>query len=83
MSHTYAFQPPLRTLLTTRATYQIYADDLAVGLLDLPQLHQKVPKPRLRDHRVWCEYAHAVELGCRVGIRWQMTPDDLVFIEAP
>ena len=25
--------------------YQIDGDNLAIGLLDLPQLHQKVPEP--------------------------------------
>jgi hypothetical protein len=52
------------------ATYDIEGNNLAVRLLDFPQLHQEIPESRLCDHRVWSEYAHAVELGCGVRLGW-------------
>lgn len=66
-----------------QATYHIEADDLAVGLLDLPELGQEVPEPRLGHHSVGREDAHAVQLGGRVSLSGQVTPDDLVLVETP
>ena len=64
-------------------SYQVDSDDLAIRLLDLPQLHQKVPEPRFSDDFVWCKYSHAVKLRRRICICWQMTSDDLIFVETP
>ena len=64
-------------------TYHIEADDLTVGLLDLPELSQEVPEPRLGHDRVGRKDAHAVELGRGVGLSGQQTPDDLVLGETP
>lgn len=58
--------------------YLIKADNLAIGLLDLAELHQEVPESRLRDDRVGREDPHAVQLRGRVCLRRQMAPDDLV-----
>ena len=64
-------------------TYHIEADDLTVGLLDLPELSQEVPEPRLGHDRVGRKDAHAVELGRGVGLGGQVTPNDLVLGETP
>ena len=64
-------------------TYHVDADDLAVGLLDLAELHHEEPESRLSDHRVGGEDPHAVQLGGRIGLGGQMAPDDLVFVETP
>ena len=60
----------------------VQGDNLAVRLLNLSQLHQEVPEAGFGDHIVWCENAHAVQLGRRVGVRGQMATNDLVFLEA-
>lgn len=59
----------------------VQRDDLAVGLLDLSQLHEEVPEAGLGDHGVGSEDSHAVQLRGRVGIRGQVAPDDLVFLK--
>jgi hypothetical protein len=60
----------------------VQGDDLAVGLLDLAELHQEVPEAGLGNDGVGCEYTHAVELWGRVGLGRQVAPNDLVFCEA-
>jgi hypothetical protein len=60
----------------------VQGDDLAVGLLDLAELHQEVPEAGLGNDCVGCEYTHAVELWRWVGLGRQVTPNDLVFCEA-
>lgn len=62
--------------------YLVQRDNLAVRLLDLPQLGQKVPEAALGNHIIGSEDAHAVEFGSRVGVGGQMAPDDLVFLQA-
>ena len=37
--------------------------DLAIGFLDLLQLHQEVPEPRFCDNSVGSEDSHAEEFG--------------------
>lgn len=64
------------------ATHLVDRDDLAVGLLDLAELAEEVPEPRLGDDHVVRKNAHAVDLGGRVGLSGQMAPNDLVFLEA-
>ena len=64
-------------------TYHVEADDLTVGLLDLAELGQEVPEPRLSHDSVGRKDAHAVQLGRGVGLGGQMTPDDLVLGETP
>lgn len=66
-----------QTYLT--ATYHVQADDLSVGLLDLAELHQEVPKTRLCDNSVGCKDSHPVQLWRGVGLGWQMAANDLVF----
>lgn len=73
---------PSRFSVNADASYLIETYDLSICLLDLPQLHEKVPEPRLRDNRIWCKDSHAVELWVGVGLGWQMTANDLVFLEA-
>lgn len=65
------------------ATYLVDADNLAVCLLDLTELHQEVPESRLSNDRVRCEDSHAVELWGGVGLGGQVTPDNLIFVETP
>jgi hypothetical protein len=57
-------------------------DDLAVGLLDLAELHKEVPEAGFGDHGVGCEDAHAVEFGGGVGVGGEVAANDLVFVEA-
>ena len=66
----------------TDRTYHVECDDLAIGLLDLPDLRQEVPETRLGDNGVVGEDAHAVQLRGWVGIGGQVAPNDLVFLEA-
>jgi len=61
--------------------YLVESDDLAVGLLDLPQLGKEVPEPRLGDNLVGSEDAHAEKLWYWVGIGRHVSADDLVFLK--
>lgn len=67
-----------RTLLVD----DVQRHNLASRLLDLSQLLQEVPEPGLGNNLVGCEYSHPVQLGSWVAVRWQVTADDLVFLEA-
>ena len=60
----------------------VQAHNLTVRLLDLPEFGKEIPEAALRNDIVRSEDAHAVELGSRVGVGGQMTPDDLIFLEA-
>jgi hypothetical protein len=60
----------------------VQGDDLAVGLLNLAELHQEVPEAGLGYNSVVGEYAHAVEFRSWVGVGRQVAADDLVFLEA-
>jgi len=60
----------------------VQADDLTVGLLDLPQTGEEVPETALSNNRVGRKDAHTVELGSRLGVSGQMAPNDLVFLQA-
>jgi hypothetical protein len=60
----------------------VQADDLTVGLLDLPQTGEEVPETALSNNRVGRKNAHTVELGSGLGVSGQMTPNDLVFLQA-
>ena len=62
-------------------TYHIQRNNLAVCLLDLAQLGNEVPEPRLSNDIIHSEDAHAVELRSRVGIRRQVAANDLVFLK--
>ena len=62
-------------------TYHVDGNDFSIGLLDFSNLGQKVPEAGFGDDRILGKDAHAVELGCRVGISGQIAPDDLVFLE--
>ena len=64
------------------APYLVEGDDLAIGFLDLPELHEKVPESRLCNDIIRCENSHAVELRCGVCLTGQVTPNDLVLCEA-
>ena len=59
----------------------VKTDDLAVGFLDFLELRKEVPEARLGHNCVRGEDAHAVQLGRRVRLSRQMTPDDLVLVE--
>lgn len=65
------------------STYLINADDLAICLLNLSQLHQEVPEPRSGNNSIGCKDSHTVELRSWIGLARQMTADDLVFLETP
>ena len=58
----------------------VKADDLTVGLLDLPQAGEEVPETALSNNRVGRKNAHTVELGSRLRLGGQMTANDLVFV---
>jgi len=60
----------------------IEGNNLAVGLLDLAQLHEEVPESGFGDHLVRCEDPHPVQFWCRVAFGRQVAADDLVFVEA-
>lgn len=63
-------------------THLVQRNDLTVGLLDLSELGEEVPETALGDDIVRGEDAHAVELWGWVGVGGQMTPNDLVFLQA-
>jgi len=60
----------------------INTNDFTIGLFDLLQLSEEVPEPRLCDDVVRRKDAHTVDFGSGLGLRGQMTPDDLVFLKA-
>lgn len=64
-------------------TYHVQGDDLTVGLLQLAELSQEVPEPRLSDNGVGRKNTHAVQLGGGVRLGGQVTPDDLVLVKTP
>jgi len=64
------------------ATHLVQRDDLTVRLLDLAELAEEVPEPRLGDNVVGRKNTHAVDLGGRVGLAGEVAADDLVFLEA-
>jgi hypothetical protein len=43
---------------------------------------KEVPEPRLGDDLIRRKDAHAVNFGCRIGLSGQMTPNNLIFLEA-
>lgn len=61
--------------------YLIESNNLSVGLLNLPQTSKEVPESRLGNDIVRRKDAHAVELGSWVGLGWQVTANDLVFLK--
>lgn len=56
-------------------------DNLARGLLDLLELTQEVPEPRLGHNFVGREDAHAVDLGAGISLSGEVAADDLEFLE--
>lgn len=64
------------------ATHLVQRDDLTVRLLDLAELAEEVPEPRLGDNVVGRKNTHTVDLGGRVGLAGEVAADDLVFLEA-
>lgn len=65
------------------STYNVEGDNLAVRLLNFPQLHQKVPEPGLRNDIVWRKYPHAIEFGSRIRLGGQMAANDLILRKTP
>lgn len=65
------------------STYNVEGDNLAVRLLDFPQLHQKVPESGLRNDIIWCKYPHAIEFRSRIRLGWQMAANDLILRKTP
>ena len=63
-------------------TYDVQANNLAAGLLDLPHLAQEVPETRLGDDIVWSEDAHAVKLWVWLSVGRQVSTNDLIFLKA-
>ena len=63
-------------------THLVQGDDLAVRLLDLAELAEEVPEPRLGDNIVGRKDTHAVDLRGGVGLAGEVAADDLVFLEA-
>lgn len=59
----------------------VHGDDLAVGLLDLLELHQEVPETGLGNDLIGGKNAHAVELGGGVALGGQMAANDLVLLK--
>ena len=64
------------------ATHLVQRDDLTVRLLDLAELAEEVPEPRLGDNIVGRKNTHAVDLRGGVGLAGEVAADDLVFLEA-
>ena len=64
------------------ATHDVDSDNLTVGLLDLLQLPQKVPEPRLGDDLVGGKDPHPVELGGGLGLGREGSTEDRVFGES-
>lgn len=69
----------LRPFRVRNITYDVERNNLAVGLLDLPELAEEIPEPRLGDNVVGRKDAHAVQLRGLVGLRRQVAADDLIF----
>lgn len=63
-------------------THHIDGNNFSCGLLDLAQFAKEVPEARFGDHIVGREDPHAVELGLRLLVGWQLAADDLVLLEA-
>jgi hypothetical protein len=63
-------------------THDVDSDNLTVGLLDLLQLPQKVPEPRLGDDLVGGKDPHPVELGGGLGLGREGSAEDRVFGES-
>lgn len=63
-------------------TYHAERNNLAIGLLHLLKLGEKIPETRLGDNGVRCEYAHTVQLWGWGGIGRKMAANDLVFLKA-
>lgn len=59
----------------------VQRDDLAVGLLDLAQLHQEVPEAGFGHDSVRRKDPHAVEFRGWVRLGGEVAPDNLVFCE--
>ncbi len=74
-----ASSPPF---LSSTRTHLVQRDDLTVRLLDLAELAEEVPEPRLGDNIVGRKNTHAVDLGGGVGLAGEVAADDLVFLEA-
>ena len=55
-------------------------DDLAVRLLDLLQLTEKVPEAGLCDDGVGGKDAHLVQLGLTLVLGGELAADHLVFL---
>lgn len=62
-------------------THLVQANNLAVCLLHLAKLGEKVPESGLGDDIVGCEDAHAVKLRGRSVLGRQQSADDLVFLK--
>lgn len=59
------------------AVYLVHGNDLAVGLLDLAELLQKVPEAGLGDNSVGSKDAHTVELRVRLLVRGELATNHL------
>ena len=75
------FGKTIRALI--ESAYHVQTDNFAIGFLHFPQLLKKIPKSRLGNCCVRGKDAHAVKLGCRIGLSWQVPTNDLVLVEAP
>ena len=64
-------------------TYHIETDNLAICLLNLLKFHQKIPEPRFGNDCIRGKNAHAVQLGRRVCLGGQVTPNNLILGETP
>lgn len=84
--HSAAAHCRLRTLCSSCCEqigkYLVEGDDLAVCLLDLPQLGEEVPETRLGHNIVGGKDAHAVKLRGGVGLTGEETANDLVLLKA-
>ena len=57
------------------------ADNFTSGLLELAQLTQEIPEPRLGNNMVRCKNPHSVERRIRFLLRSELAPDDFVFFQ--
>merc|ERR1719208_426701 len=60
----------------------LHGDDLAGGLLELPELTQKVPESTLGDNGIWSEDPHSVKRSLWLIFSWCFTTNYFEFSQS-
>ena len=58
-------------------TYLVHRKNLSSRLLQLVNLVKEIPESRLGRHRVGSEHSHSVDFGIRIGLRRNLSSDNL------